>query len=463
LRSATSLLLASSLAALAAGILVPAAPGQPTIANWSKPGRDGHACLSCHSLSGREVWSTSIENLTRRARNHLSEEESLQTAESIAAIRGSAGSSTLRPFEPAGGSYAGTTATERDEAFGQSLGTLVPKLAAGQVWTLNDAEAAAQELCATPLPQVKTGLIFDPLSRDPVRAADGPLLGDWIPDVALSPEGTEVYQAACLATDDRFDADDLLRISAALNTAEGRPKSAIIEMSRLKRLALLKYTEQNQRLGELPAPVVAPQLMPDDPIWGVGNVARLYNGMSPQQLGMTEEMAKTAGLEWGVPIELNQMALSWFWVAWTLDPSLQHTSLELKAKTGQYMAQSFWDAGPYPWHAAYFAARRPMEERAGSGQALQPEINAFVNEDVLLRIHPANKASLQAFAHFCANVAKMDCLLMERDLKAGLPLANQFSARQQMNALVSFAEPHLTPEEARRTRDLVARCLKSLP
>ncbi len=334
--------------------------------------------------------------------------------------------------------------------------TLIPTLATARIETEVDAERAAREIVGTPLTEIRAGLILDPISRDPVHALDGPSLGDWIPDVGLSPGGTMALERAWRANKRPDGGFDVAAIDREVIQVDGKPKTAISQLSRLKRLALLEYVGALEAGHPLAIQPVSPAL-PEDPIWAVGSFARLSQGVTPIQLGISDAMAGPMGLAPGQPIDLRPMALSWMWVGWSLDPSLLHISMDRKAQSGQYLAKEFWDAGPYPWHAAYFAARHPIEEQRASGACFQPEINAFVNESALSRLAPKGDAG---YVRFCANLLRMDCLLMTRDLKKGMVLRNPESARQQMTALWDFVRPQYDRRSVDSTSRIYAEAMR---
>jgi hypothetical protein len=431
---------------------------------WTKEGKDGLSCTSCHSPSGREIWDSAIklEDVKRRAMVHLSEADASALAAEIGDIRSQEKlhPNLPRPFHPNAPDLAGTNPSQRDDAFGQSLTTIVPKLARHEIWTLEEAEAAAEELCSRPLETIVPGFPLDPLSRDPIRVNDGPVLGDWIPDIGLSRRGTVAFEKACAAHKDATGEYDIPAIEAEITKAEGPPKSGLDQMSRLKRLALLRY-ESFLETGRRGALVPRSPAIPDDPVWAIGKMVALSPEGPPEQWGMDGKVALRVGATLGKTMDLKPMALSWMWVGWTLDPSLQSTSGDRFTRIGLYLLQMLWDAGPYPWHAAYFACRRPIEERrlGRPGAALQPEFNAFVNNDVLESNAPKDTTSRAAFTKFCANLLRMNLLLVEKDLTEGRKLANTASAVQQLNALWSFVKSTTPSEERHQTSELVERVI----
>lgn len=432
-------------------------------ARWMKPGVDGRSCVACHTPSGREIWDSpiSIGDVRRRGFQHLTGGDVVALADSVAELRGSLKVSArpLSPFQPAGALIEGKTVAERDDAFGRSLEKVAPRLWKGEVWTLAEAEAAMEELCSKPLTQVQPGFALDPISRDPYRLLDGPALGDWIPDIPLSQAGTVAFIEACRAP----GGTDIPAIDAAILKVEGQPKSTIEQLSRLKRLALLRLESQLET-GRQEGPIRLSPGLPEDPVWAVGHLVSQTPMATPESWGMDAAVAKRAGVEMGKPMDLRPMALSWMWVGWMIDPSLQRTSGDRFTKFGVYLTQMLWDAGPYPWHAAYFASRRSLETRklAVAGEALQPEINVFVNRGILEQNAPKDSVSKTAFVRYCGAVLRMDCLLVERDLAEGCKLAFPSAARQQLGELWKFVGAQQNEDEKTRTEAIVSRVLAKL-
>ena len=424
--------------------------------HWTQPGKDGLSCSSCHSPTGREVWQSdiSLEDVKRRALNHLGENDAQQLLSEVSVLRGPVQTSNfpLRPFEPRGGALRGETPTDRDQAFAETLKTSLPSLIGKKVWTLAEAEVAAKELTAVPLKDVRTGIIYDPVSRDPVRPNDGPNLGDWIADAPLDRKDTLEYERVCQKNYDAVNGYDVKGIATDLAKNVAPAETTIAHLSQLKRIALLQYSNYLET-GKPPECLPLSSELPEQPIWAVGDLERRIQDMDPQSLGISEHDADRLGVKWGKPANLAPSALSWMWIGWTLDPGLQNSSLERVAKTGQYLAKAFWDAGPYPWHAAYFAARRPLEQRARAGdhEAFQPEINAFVNNVVLETQAPKDAD----FANFCANLLRMDCLLVQRDLGKGRKLPYPTSAKQQAVSLWNFVKTRIAESDRAKTKAIL--------
>lgn len=452
------------LACLGLGVAWAGVSGEsPNPARWMKPGVDGRSCVACHTPSGREIWDSpiSIGDVRRRGFQHLTGGDVIALADSVAELRESLkpGARPNRPFQPAGPLIEGKTVSERDDAFGRSLEKVAPRLYRGEVWTLADAEAAMEELCSKPLTQVQPGFALDPISRDPYRPLDGPALGDWIPDIPLSQAGTVAFIEACRAS----GGTDIAAIDAAILKVEGQPKSTIEQLSRLKRLALLRLAAQLET-GRQEGPIRLGPSLPEDPVWAVGHLVSQTPSATPESWGMDEAVARRAGVEMGKPMDLRPMALSWMWVGWIIDPSLQLTSGDRFTKFGVYLTQMLWDAGPYPWHAAYFASRRSLEARklAATGEALQPEINVFVNRGILEQDAPKSSVSKTSFVRYCGALLRMDCLLIERDLSEGRKLAFPSAARQQLGELWQFVSSQENGEDKSRTEAIVSRVLAKL-
>src|SRR5471030_2586396 len=92
---------------------------------WRKPDSLGRACVSCHSPDGIEIaaFAFSDEDVVRRARAHLSGEDSKQIVEMVHAVRRRNHIIRLldpmkdRPMQPGGALLNGSTPMERDDSF----------------------------------------------------------------------------------------------------------------------------------------------------------------------------------------------------------------------------------------------------------------------------------------------------------------------------------------------------------
>lgn len=416
---------AASAAALAGAVAHDDAPAHAFDALWRKPGRDGLSCVSCHSDSGREIWMSAItpDNVRRRALRHLNGEDASRLALLTEEMR--RGTTPVGiPFAPADCLLPGNTPAARDRAFVLRLRRDGFPLLTETIQTLADAQRVDVQIRSVPLDRVPVGIQLDPVSRDPAHGGLGPMLGDWIPDVpAKEPVSTP-----------------------------------LAELARRKRIAL-RFYEERLKGSQVR---IAPDSV-EHPLWSVGSFARFYGDATGRTFGLSEGEARDLGVSLDRPLGFNEVALSWFWIAWTLDPSLQTLSRDPQARNGAYMSEMLWKGGPYPFHAAYFAARRPLELRAKQpGFALQPDFAAFVNNDNLLHYQPAKPEARLDFIAACRALLRMDCLLLTADLTHGRDSANPVGAIQQIGALWHYVKGQDTPGENAQTQPIVDAALNAL-
>lgn len=427
---------------------------------WFKYGPDGFSCVSCHTPSGRDLVDSAItrEDLVRRGSGHIGEKDATALADSILRSRGRLPrpATTVRPFQPEGTPLKGNTPEQRDTSFGGTLNNLSPTLAAGKVTSLADARKAAAELTDDPLQHVVPGIVFDPLSQEPFRKMDGPPLGDWIPDIGLSYEGTTQF---VISLDDHpyRDGYDILAIDTEINKVEGRFKSGIDMLSRWKRMALVQY-EGFLRSGKLPKPSKLSPSLNANPIWLVGDFARANTGSTPLSIGMTEFAAEKQGLDPEAPMDLHPMAVSWFWTSWIIDPSLQSTALSPQVKSGRRMTEELLDGGPLFWHAAYFNARRPMEELAET-KKITVELSALARK-IPARL-PADPADRARLVRYLDNLFRMLCLTVEAD-PASVNRATAIPPDEELDLFLERVSPLLSPQDRDETAVLHKRAVQAL-
>ena len=87
---------------------------------------------------------------------------------------------------------------------------------------------------------------------------------------------------------------------------------------------------------------------------------------------------------------------------------------------------------------------------------------AFVNDHALETYAPKEPKSRAAFVKLCANLLRMDCLLLERDLKLGRVVPVRPAARQQLGSIWKFVGAALSKEDNAKTEVIVKRVLASL-
>jgi hypothetical protein len=306
---------------------------------------------------------------------------------------------------------------------------------------------------------MQPGITIDPLSREPRRSDKGLLIGDWIPDVPLSPERTSIYASKATEIAGNATSDDPKRQLLALQMVYAitdRPQTPLATLAFYKRAALLQF-------GKPWKGFVPTSRMPENPVWAVGNQLRIMHGRRTDELGISPEECLATGLKSGDYIQTAGSAASWFWVCFATDPTLESMSLDIKARNGQYFLQALADTGKAPWTTAY-ASSYLVLSRAGvrPEMALQPDFTAFVNNDQIIKNAPRDSHQRLLYQSWLRNVLRMLVYLMLDDIQAGRPVFNAVGASQQLsdflrsvNALVPAAT---RADDAR----MVKRALDSL-
>ena len=392
---------------------------------------DSTACISCHSPLGTELFSSgfSTSDFARRAARHMSASDAKAVAETLAGVRTQATSkSWLFPVHIASSTIP--KGQNKDAAFGSRLRAATPRIS-GRVISSKEAalDAAAQLLAYRPS-RIEPGIVIDPLSREPEKSGKGLLIGDWIPDVPLSPERTSILASKATEISGHAASDDPKRQELALQmiyAITDRPQTPLATLAFYKRAALLQFGKPWK--GFLPT-----SRMPENPIWAVGNQLRIMHGRRTDELGISVEECRATGLKSGDYLQTAASAASWFWVCFATDPTLESMSLDIKARNGQYFLQALADTGDAPWTAAYAASYLVLaRSRVRPEMALQPDFTAFVNNDQIIKNAPKEKAQRLLYQAWLRNVIRLVVYLILDDIDAGMPVFNAVGASQQLS------------------------------
>ena len=420
---------------------------------------DGTACISCHSPLGTELFSSgfSISDFARRAARHMNASDADSVAETLGTVSSpDVPKSWLFPVHV---SSTSTTGITKDAAFGSRLRTRTPRLSSGVITSHAAALDAAKQLLMLTPSSLQPGIAIDPLSREPRRSDKGLLIGDWIPDVPLSPERTSIYASKATEITENASSDDSKRQLLALQTVYAitdRPQTPLATLSFYKRAALLQF-------GKPWKGFVLTSTTPENPVWAVGNQLRIMHGRRTDELGISPDECLATGLKSGEYLQTAGSAASWFWVCFATDPTLESMSLDIKARNGQYFLQALADTGAAPWTAAYAASYLVLaRSRIRPQMALQPDFTAFVNNDQIIKNAPGNKHQRLLYQTWLRNVLRMVAYLMLDDIQAGRPVFNAVGASQQLSDFLRSVNA-LVPG-AKHTDDarLVKRALDSL-
>jgi hypothetical protein len=420
---------------------------------------DNTTCISCHSPVGTELFSSGFTraDFARRASRHMGASDAKVVAETLASVRvPKTPTSWLFPVHT---TQSKKMRGERDTAFGTRLRTATPRFTSGLISSPKAALDAAAQLLSHHPSRIEPGIVIDPLSREPGLSDRGLLIGDWIPDVPLSPERTSILGSKAAEISGHAASDDTKRNELALQMVYAitdRPQTPLATLAFYKRAALLQFGQ--------PWKAFTPTTrIPENPIWAVGNQLRIMHNRRTDELGISLEECRATGLKSGDYLQTAGSAVSWFWVCFATDPTLESMSLDIKARNGQYFLQALADTAEAPWTAAYAASYLVLaRSRIRPQMALQPDFTAFVNNDQILKNAPREKAQRLLYQTWLRNALRMVVYLMLDDINAGMPVFNAVGASQQLtdflrsiNALVPAAKQ---ADDAR----LVKRALATL-
>ena len=377
--SRLSALFPVSLGLIVAGsVRVPNAPSPEALENglkiWRKPGaiQRGAACATCHSPDGIElaVYDFDDNELTRRSRPHLGIEDTATLIRYVHALRLKLGivkpidPIEFRPLQPGGKVLAGKTPAERDLAFGRELESKLPLLTGPPIASVAQARAAESQLLALNPGELKIGIPLNRLSEDVVHGSEHSSIAQWLPEMppALKEEDlTEWYQAQ-----DRYLANptyDELQKLIDLHTSKVNSQRMVSfsALSALKFRALMVFQHRLRTAKEAGFKYVAPEVLANtghNPIWEVGDFARLILERTPSEIGMEPEVQAKKLTGPSLREQLKAIRLSWFWAGWLSDQGQFKTSQDNKTRLGMWMSQSLSEDGPYPIHSVYANARR---------------------------------------------------------------------------------------------------------
>lgn len=419
---------------------------------------DGTACISCHSPMGTELFSSGFtsKDFARRAARHMNASDAKAVAETLTGVHTPASpKSWLFPVHASLGKSNGVS---RDTAFGGRLRAATPVLSGKPIASKDAAFAAAEQLLTLTPSGIQPGIVIDPLSREPKLSDTGLLIGDWIPDVPLSPERTSIYAAKATEIADNAASDDPRRHELALQMVYAiadRPQTPLATLAFYKRAALLQF-------GKPWKGFVPTSQMPENPIWAVGNQLRIMHGRRTDELGISPDECLATGLKNGDYIQTAASAASWFWVCFATDPTLESMSLDIKARNGQYFLQALADTREAPWTAAYAASYLVLaRSRVRSQMALQPDFTAFVNNNQIIKNAPKDKAQRLLYQGWLRNVMRMFVYLMLEDINAGMPVFNAVGASQQFSDVLrsvnALVPANKYPDDSKLVKSLLDR------
>src|SRR5579863_3954356 len=185
-----------------------------------------------------------------------------------------------------------------------------------------------------------------------------------------------------------------------------------------------------------------------NPIWQVGETARVLMERSPGALGMdpATQSKKLAGPS--LSQQLHALRVSWFWAGWLSDQGLCRTSHDDKTRFGMWFSQSLSQDGPYPIHNAYANARRQAvisNDPIAWGETVARKrriwdfagLRAF---QAYLKDIPKDPAYRRLYVTFTANCFRMNLILLKDDIARTNVVWVKRNTKANGQELLSFIE-----------------------
>jgi hypothetical protein len=363
---------------------------------WRKPIPNGKgSCSGCHGADFFDLAriGTTDANLVRRAKIDGATDEEAQTLlAGIKALRAkhsmpATDPLTFRPFQPGGEMLSGARPIDRDISFGRTLPaqlpvTMTPR-ADGKpsVNSLATAKLAFNELMAIDLRSMKIGLPYPRWSSDIFNGADHGTLNDWVADLAREPANAD-QRALWHSVQDQYlrnptDANFWSMFAAvekytkdfsplnANGTSSGandfmrhKFKSALFgqHLMRVQLAGRTGFLQGKMAFGYLESGPLrnlftSMQFLPGSDMWEVGDNARTTLGpqvtsdSAPARdrliaLNMPSFVVNSVrdDIAWDKAEE--ELRLAWFWIGFTLEPSLKRLNGSNSTSVGEYMHAS---------------------------------------------------------------------------------------------------------------------------
>ncbi len=469
------------------------------LAVWRKPiPNNKGSCSGCHGADFFDLAriGTSDANVIRRATiDGATAQEAQALLAAIKALRvkhamPATDPLTFRPFQPGGELLAGARTIDRDISFGRTLPTLLPVTmtlrtdAKPSVNSLATAKAALNELMAIDLRTMKIGVPYPRWSADIFHGAEHGTLNDWVADLAREP-GNAANRELWFALQDQYlrsptDANFWSMFAAvdkytqnfttlapplypnqtptrvgysANNFTVHKFKSALIGQHLLRTQLSgnnsfvqgkmgLSYLET----GPLRNLFKLMEFLPGADIWEVGDTTRSLLG---QQVSSDAGSAKDRLQALGFPqfvvdsqrADINwldaedELRLPWFWIGFTIEPTLKRINGSNSTKVGEYMHETLKGTRMFI-HDAFSQAYRmgaqgTLATSPGDAIAYAPDYGYFMaygaetlnwNEASGANPGPTYEAAVKAeqaalWSQFVANNFRMNMYLYKEALE----------------------------------------------
>jgi hypothetical protein len=382
----------------------------------------GRACASCHAPDGIDLksFAFSESDMARRALQHLGPSDAFDLSRALVGGRpaGLPDPMEVRPYQPGGVILEGATPAERDAALGIELESRLPKLMGRPIRSASDAAAARREVLDLDPRTVPVGILTSRLSEDEFRGVAHATIADWYPDMPIAETpGLVAARAAYLAAPTSANLVALLDAVHAI-----RPRTTFDQISTFKYGALMLWQHALREHGPHGGAQMA--LAGNwNPVWMVGEIARLNLDGDRQFLGMPDDVFAKKSAGPSLAQQMDALRLPWLWMGWTLDPSLFRSGGERATVRGDYFVQALAQDGPYPLHTAFFLTKKVIEQGYRVGiwpyrvpQHFELQYTFFLINGNLAGREPAESAARERFRKFVKNAFRMDLYSVLEDV-----------------------------------------------
>jgi mono/diheme cytochrome c family protein len=395
---------------------------------WRTQGTvDQNACAFCHAADPMDLAFIGYTDgaIYRRAFSHVTQPVVDDVIDMVHALRAKLNivqppdPISYRPFQPGGEVLPGKSASERDQAFGEELKTVVPTLMGAPITSAAMAHKAWDELSAVNLRSLKVGIPLNRYTEDiynndgvAVTCPDKHLcddhgtIADWIPD---APVLTATTAATLFPAQDAYLAAPTLdNLKAVLMAAPRAEESWIKNKFLAVQMANFLFRQQaagDPMLTKLAAGDSATTGQPYTPfpviqganlnsIWMVGANQRDFI----HNVGATLPVGPAAGNQgkFSVPKDtipgltrndaneqLQRIIVPWFWLGFSLDPATMNVEADYVAEGDEYFTQeTFLDNGSSPIHGAFIVSKRSLEIMKYTTLPRSPNVFPFSHPDL---------------------------------------------------------------------------------
>ena len=400
---------------------------------WRKVQSKG-SCSGCHGADFFDLAriGSSQATLVRRATaDGATDAEAQALVAAVAALRTrfnmpATDPLQFRPFQPGGEQLPGLRPIDRDISFANTLPAQLPLTMTARtdglpsVNSLATAKLSLTELLAVDLRSMKIGLAYPRWSSDIFNGAAHGTLNDWVADLAREP-ATEADRAVWHALQDAYlrspTDENFWSLFAAVDkyTANFTPladlnvngfavrkfKSALLGQHLMRSQLAGKTTFLQGKMafsyletGPLRSLFKFMEFFPASDMWEVGDTTRSVLGrqITPDAGPAKDRIAalgfppfvvdsQRADITW---LDAEQeLRLPWFWIGFTLEPSLKRINGSNSTKVGEYMHESLKAARMFVHDAfsqAYRMAVQGTESAANPGirMAYAPDYGYFM-------------------------------------------------------------------------------------